>query len=69
MSLKAALKHGDPGAVLKEVDRGERAAMKSYEEALHTLPPEARALVERQFAQLKVDYGRIRALERTLQAV
>jgi uncharacterized protein (TIGR02284 family) len=70
MNLKAALKKGDPAAVLHEVDRGESSALESYEQALQqTLPPEAHALVERQYAQLKVDYGRIRALERTIQAV
>jgi uncharacterized protein (TIGR02284 family) len=69
MNLKAALKKGDAGTVLQEVDRGESSAMKSYEEALQQMtPPEVHALLERQYAQLKVDYGRIRALERTLQA-
>jgi uncharacterized protein (TIGR02284 family) len=70
MNLKAAVKKGDPGAVLREVDRGERSALRHYEQALQqAMPAEAHALLERQYGQLKAAYGCIRALEREVKAV
>jgi uncharacterized protein (TIGR02284 family) len=70
MDLKAAVQHGDPRTILHEIDRGERAALKHYEEALQqAMPPDIHALLERHYGQLKVTYGRIRALQRTANAV
>ncbi len=54
MNLKAAMPHRDATTVLVERARGECAALKDYEAALHKpLPPETRALLEKQYAQVR----------------
>jgi uncharacterized protein (TIGR02284 family) len=70
MNLKAAVRHGDPRTILREIDRGECAALRHHEEALQqAMPPEVHALLERHYGHLRVTYGRIRALQRTANAV
>ena len=63
MSLKAAVKHGQAQNVIDECTRGEQAALKNYEAALkHPLPPDVKALVEKQYAQIKEVQERIATL-------
>jgi uncharacterized protein (TIGR02284 family) len=70
MNLKAAVKKGDPKGVLRQVERGERAALKRYKEALQqTMPPDVHALVERQFGQIQKIHGSIAGLQREAPAV
>jgi len=65
LNLKSALTDGDEGAVISECERGEDFSVRRYEDALKDeLPSDIRALVERQFAQVKEAHDRIRALER-----
>ena len=54
MGLRAALEGGDERAITSECERGEEAAMSAYRSALdRDLPASVRALVERQFAEIK----------------
>jgi uncharacterized protein (TIGR02284 family) len=54
MILRSMVSAGDEQAILAEVDRGERAALAAYQDALaHGLPMTARGLVEQQFALIK----------------
>jgi uncharacterized protein (TIGR02284 family) len=54
MGLRAALEGGDDRAVASECERGEEAAMGAYRAALNRdLPASVRAMVERQFAEVK----------------
>ncbi|HZI20181.1 MAG TPA: PA2169 family four-helix-bundle protein [Pyrinomonadaceae bacterium] len=63
IDLKAAVTSGDR-AVLEECGRGEEAALGAYRGALDSdLPASVRALVERQFSEIKKARDRVRALE------
>lgn len=54
MGLRAALEGGDDRAVVAECERGEGVALESYRAALDTdMPADVRAMVERQFAELR----------------
>jgi uncharacterized protein (TIGR02284 family) len=54
MGLRAALEGGDERAIVGECQRGEDAALAAYRSALDTdMPANVRALVERQFAEVK----------------
>ena len=54
MGLRAALEGDDDAAVLGECERGEEVAMSAYRSALgRDMPANVRALVERQFAEIK----------------
>ena len=65
INIKSAITGEDEGAVISECERGEDAAVRNYEEALGgDLPNDLRAVVERQFAEVKEAHDRIRALER-----
>ena len=65
INIKSALTGGDESAVISECERGEDSSVRRYEDALKgELPNDIRALVERQFAQVKEAHDRIRALER-----
>ena len=69
INLKAALTGEDEGAVISECERGEDAAVGSYRDALEgELPNDLRAIVERQFAEIKEAHDRMRALERATGA-
>ena len=60
MGLKAALTGADKHAVLDECERGEDAALAAYRAALGVdLPANVRALVERQFAEVREARQRI----------
>jgi uncharacterized protein (TIGR02284 family) len=65
MGLKAALTGEDERAILGECERGEESALAAYRAALGTdLPAGVRAMVERQFAEVKEAHRRIGGLER-----
>jgi uncharacterized protein (TIGR02284 family) len=65
MNIKAAVTGRDEAAIIAECERGEDVAVRNYREALEkTLPAELRALVERQFLQVKESHDHIRSLER-----
>lgn len=54
MGLRAALEGDDDRAVVSECERGEEVALANYRSALDTdMPANVRALVERQFAEVK----------------
>jgi uncharacterized protein (TIGR02284 family) len=63
MNVKSAVTRKDAHAVLAECERGERAAVKQYEAALkEPLPAETRALLEKQYAQVKQAHERVQTL-------
>jgi uncharacterized protein (TIGR02284 family) len=65
IGLKAAVTGRDDDAVLAECERGEDSAVANYRDALGTdLPANVRAMVERQFGEVKRAHDRVRSLER-----
>lgn len=65
MNVKSAVTGEDEGAVISECERGEDAAVKSYEEALkNNLPADVQMIVGRQFSQVQEAHDRIRSLEK-----
>jgi uncharacterized protein (TIGR02284 family) len=64
MNLKGLVTGQDEAAIIAECERGEDAAVKAYEEAVHAdLPDEVKKIVLRQFDQVKEAHARVRALE------
>ena len=60
MTVRDTLAPHDDVAMIREAERGERAAMEAYEEAVESmLPPESRELIESQFAQVQHTYRRL----------
>lgn len=65
INIKSAVTGRDDHAILAECERGEDSAVSNYRDALETdLPANVRALVERQFAEVKAAHDRIRSLEK-----
>ena len=65
MGLRAALEGDDDRAVVSECERGEDVALGAYRSALgRDLPASVRAMVERQFAEIKEAHNLIANLER-----
>jgi uncharacterized protein (TIGR02284 family) len=65
MNVRSAVSRQHDGAVLGEAERGERAALHGYQEALDgMLPPTVRDLVERQHAAIRDALERIVALDK-----
>ena len=65
IDIKSAVTGEDESAVISECERGEEAAVENYREALGAdLPTNVRAIVERQFSQIRAARDRVRALER-----
>ena len=63
MALRDALTGNDPYAVLAAAEQGEDHAVKEYEKALgEDLAPPVRAVVERQFGDVKAAHDRVRGL-------
>lgn len=64
VDLKAALTGKSEQAVLDECERGEDVAKESYEEALENqaLPPDIRAVVERQYQGVLRNHDQVKAL-------
>jgi uncharacterized protein (TIGR02284 family) len=62
-NIKSSITGKDEHAVLAECERGEDAAKSAYEEALkEDLPPEVKAIVQRQYQGAKANHDRIRDL-------
>ena len=70
IDIKSAVTGEDEGAIISECERGEDSAKRNYEDALgdENLPGNIRAIVERQYAQVKEAHDRIRALEKATGA-
>jgi uncharacterized protein (TIGR02284 family) len=65
INIKAAVTGKDEAAIISECERGEDVAVRNFREALEKpLPAELRALIERQFLQVKEAHDHIRSLER-----
>ncbi|MDQ3804397.1 MAG: PA2169 family four-helix-bundle protein [Acidobacteriota bacterium] len=65
MGLKSVITGADDSAILAECERGEDSAVANYRAALNTdLPAHVRALVERQFSEVKQAHDRVRSLEK-----
>jgi uncharacterized protein (TIGR02284 family) len=63
INIKSAVTGHDDHAVLSEAERGEDYAVKNYRQALDSgLAPELRAVVERQFMQIKEAHDHVRSL-------
>ena len=63
INVKSALTGRDDEAVIEECERGEDAAVRSYEKALAgNLPAGVREIVERQCREVKEAHGRVRSL-------
>lgn len=61
--VKSSITGRDEKAILNEVERGEDVAVESYERALkEDLPPDIRALVERQYQGVKENHDRVKQL-------
>jgi conserved hypothetical protein len=64
IDLKAAFTGGGEAAVVTECERGEDSAKDSYRDALEEpLPANIKALVQRQYEQVREAHDRIRSLE------
>ncbi|MFL5574968.1 MAG: ferritin-like domain-containing protein [Gemmatimonadaceae bacterium] len=64
INLTSAITGKDEGAVLDQCARAEDAAVENYEEALRKdLPPEVRAIVERQYRGVLENRDRVRLLK------
>jgi uncharacterized protein (TIGR02284 family) len=64
MDIKAVVTGRDEAAIIAECERGEDLAVQAYEEALTSaLPPDLRAVVERQLGHIKEAHDQIRSLE------
>lgn len=69
IDIKSAVTGEDENAVISECERGEDSAVSNYKDALNeNLPADVRAIVERQYTQVKEAHDRIRALERATGA-
>jgi uncharacterized protein (TIGR02284 family) len=65
INIKSAVTGEDEGSVITECERGEDSAVRNYQEAINAgLPEDIRAIVERQYMEVKEAHDRIRALER-----
>jgi uncharacterized protein (TIGR02284 family) len=64
VDLKAALTGKSEQSVLDECERGEDVAKKSYQKALenHAMPPDIRAVVERQYQGVLRNHDQVKAL-------
>lgn len=68
VDIKAAIAGQDEHAVLSECERGEDVALRSYRKALEkVLPPEVRAVVERQYQGVLRNHDQVKALRDQLQ--
>ena len=65
MDIKTALSFDKDEAVLEECIRGEKEAMKEYEEKLkkHKFPPTIEAVLQKQLSEIRVTVAEIQTLE------
>lgn len=62
MSVRDTLAPHEDAAILKEAERGERAALAAFQEAIEgLLPPESRELIESQGGQVRHSHARLSA--------
>jgi uncharacterized protein (TIGR02284 family) len=65
MELEAAVTGRDEGVIIAECERGEDLAVKAYEQALSVaLPPDLKAIAERQLIKIQEAHDQLRSLER-----
>jgi uncharacterized protein (TIGR02284 family) len=63
VNIRGSLFGMDDRAILDECERGEDAARRSYEKALaQDLPGDVRRVVERQYAEVKMNHDRVREM-------
>jgi uncharacterized protein (TIGR02284 family) len=63
LNLKAAITGKDDEAILNEAERGEDAAVKSYQEVLERdLPSDLRAVMENQYQEILKAHNHVKAL-------
>ena len=66
MGLKAVVTGQDDNAIISECERGEDSALANYGAALDIdVPASVRAIIERQFAEVKEAHERVRNLEKS----
>jgi uncharacterized protein (TIGR02284 family) len=69
VDVKSAITGKSEASVLAECERGEDVAKESYQRALDKdLPPNIRAIVERQYRGVLENHDRVRALEKAAKA-
>ena len=67
VDLKAMVARDDDHAILEECERGEDAARQRYRDALgQDLPPNVRAVVDRQYQGVMANHDRVKALRDSL---
>ena len=65
INIKSTVTGKDESAIIAECERGEDSAVSAYRDALdEDLPANIRAVVERQYAEVKQAHDRIRSLDR-----
>lgn len=65
--LKATVTGHSTSSIVAEAERGEDVAVEMYRKAMQEpLPPQARELVQRQYALVKAAHDRVRDLEKAL---
>jgi len=70
VSVRSVLSGRSDAAILDECERGEDAALERYREAIKSsLPPEAMAVVQRQYEGVKRNHDQIRTLRNQVHAV
>jgi uncharacterized protein (TIGR02284 family) len=69
VNVKAAITGQDEAAIIAECERGEDVAKAAYEEALaQPLPPDIRAVLQRQYNGVRQNHDRVRNLREEAQA-
>jgi uncharacterized protein (TIGR02284 family) len=69
MNLNLALTGASEASIIEECESSEKAAMRNYEAALKTsLPADLFAIVQDQYAEIKLAHTRLRSLERAYKA-
>ena len=67
LDLKGAVAGRSVSAIVAEAERGEDKAVETYEKARQAdMPVEVRAVVERQYTQVKAAHDRVRDLEKRM---
>lgn len=67
MAVKDAITGSDPGGVLDAAEQGEDHAVSEYEDALKAdVSPELRAVIERQYSEIKATHDSVRSLRNSL---
>lgn len=65
MNIKSAVAGRNQRTVIAEAERSEDAAKQAYQQALgEDLPPDVRAIIDRQYARVREAHDRVRTMER-----